>query len=515
MHKADVFFTLVISFLIGTFVASFALEKALTLYIYIAGIIVIAVAGYHRTFSNIRWRQIGLVLGVALLVFGFGVSRYQSFAFNHGILDTFAQRQAGGKGIPVILSGYVDEEPTVSVSGNQQIILRALSLASGDRELATDERTLLIVSPGPQYLVGQKLIANGSLEIPKNFADFDYVQYLKNKDIRTISFSPRLADNPDLEVGFKHRLKIGFYSSLFKIKRGFQEAISRAVPAPHAAYINGILLGSRQDIPEDLKDAFSKTGTTHVLAISGYNITVIANALLWVLVFFMRRRTAFWTSVGIIIAFTILTGAQASVVRAAIMGLLVLFASSYGRLYDPRNAISSAAGVMVLLQPSVLRYDIGFQLSFLAVLGLTYLYPILEEKTAGWRFRQPAKGLKEIFLMTVSAQIAVAPLILYYFQQLSLVSLLANILILPFMPAVMLFGFLAGIGGLLAQPLGVILGLSAWTISAYQLGVVSRLATLPFASVSFAISWITLAMLYALLIYGFRRWNCTVEAEPR
>ncbi|OGN16361.1 MAG: hypothetical protein A3C81_02775 [Candidatus Yanofskybacteria bacterium RIFCSPHIGHO2_02_FULL_46_19] len=279
----------------------------------------------------------------------------------------------------------------------------------------------------------------------------------------------------------------------------FQESVNQSIPEPNASYINGILLGARQSIPKDLKEVFNRTSTTHILAISGYNITVIADAVLAGLVFCMRRRYAFWVSVVVIILFTLLTGASASVVRAAIMGLLFLFASGYGRLYDAKNSIVLAGAVMIYFNPRVLVFNIGFQLSFLAVLGLLYIYPVLKHLTIKW---PDIFELKELALMTVSAQIAVAPLLAHYFRQFSLVSLPANILVLPFVPAVMLLGFLSGLGGLIFLPLGQLIGYVAWALSLYQIKVIQFLAALPLASLSFSFDWLLVALACALLIFA-------------
>jgi len=225
----------------------------------------------------------------------------------------------------------------------------------------------------------------------------------------------------------------------------------------------------------EIKEAFNKTGTTHILAISGYNIMIISWAVLSLLVYFFKRRTAFWLSVAIIILFTILTGASSSVVRASIMGLLLLFANGYGRLYDPKNSIILAGVAMIWSNPFALVFDIGFQLSFVAVIGLMYLYPRIDSKLK----KLPKLGnLKEMFLMTLSAQIAVAPLLIYYFKNFSLVSLLANILILPFLPAAMFIGFISGLAGVIFLPVGQVVGFIAWAITTYQIKIIEFLASI-------------------------------------
>ena len=286
-------------------------------------------------------------------------------------------------------------------------------------------------------------------------------------------FYPDIVEYSDLELGWGEKLKMDVYGVIFSIKNNFESAVARSIPEPNASFINGILLGSRQNIPDDLKEAFNETGTTHILAISGYNIMIISWAVLTGLVIFFRRKTAFWLSVITICAFVVLTGASASVVRAAVMGLLLLFAQGYGRLYSPKNSIVFTGAAMVYFNPFVLKFDIGFQLSFAAILGLMYLYPYLNSKLN----KVPKLGtLKEITLMTLSAQIAVAPFLIYYFNNFSLVSLPVNVLILPFIPAAMFVGFISGLAGMAFLPLGQAVGWFAWAITTYQIETVKLFA---------------------------------------
>src|SRR3989344_107249 len=288
-----------------------------------------------------------------------------------------------------------------------------------------------------------------------------------------MSFPDIEKNNSRLNISFSERIKLFAWSKIFSVKEKFEKSVGLSIPEPNASFINGILLGSRQNIPDDLKEAFNKTGTTHILAISGYNIMIISWAVLGGLIYFFRRRVAFWISVGIIIVFVILTGASASVVRAAIMGLLLSFASGYGRLYDQKNSIILAGAIMIWFNPFVLVFDIGFQLSFAAVLGLIYLYPWLDYKA---HKLSELGGMKELVLMTLSAQVAVAPLLIYYFGGFSPISLPANILILPFVPVAMLLGFIAGLVGMISVSLGQLVCYLAWAVTTYQIGIVRYLS---------------------------------------
>ncbi len=448
-HKSQIFFYLLSAFIAGVFINSFELlDTAGLLVSVIIGVAIIAISFKSRS---------GLLAGFLILAFAAGGTRFNIF---NNADDNKLGNLAGRE---IALAGYVDSEP--EVDGNRERF--AFRTESGERILVT-------TNSFPMRKFGDQLEVAGELHLPRNFTDFDYAAYLKKDGIRVTMFYPAI-ENGELSPGFPENAKIKLYQGIFSLKNKFQDSINKSISEPNAAFVNGILLGTRQNISDDLKDAFSKTGTTHVLAISGYNIMIISEAVLLGLIFFFRRRTAFWISVLVIILFVVLTGASASVVRAAIMGLLLSFARGYGRLYDQRNSIILAGGVMIYHNPFVLVFDVGFQLSFAAVLGLVYLYPRIESRL----YKIPELGgIKEISLMTLSVQLAILPLALYYFGGFSPFSFPANILILPFIPAAMFLGFLSGLAGMIFLPIGQILGYGAWAITTYQIWAVDYLSLL-------------------------------------
>jgi len=469
MHKSQILFYLLLAFIGGVFVASFLLvSQTLILVFLIFAIGLIAISGYQKTYS-----KRGLFAGVLFLVFIFGIVRFNSFNFSNSILNQFADIEVGGKGMAVQLRGYIDEEQDVS-GDKSQIIFRVRELIVPDKTLMIDERTLIYTNAFPRYKFGDEISVIGAIKTPQNFAeDFDYVAYLKRQNIRTIMSFPKISTGENLQLGFFEKTKIDLYKKIFGLKDRFELAINKSISEPNASFVNGIILGSRQNIPDEIKEAFNKTGTTHILAISGYNIMIISWAVLAGLVYFFRRRTAFWISIVVIILFTILTGASASVVRASLMGLLLLFANGYGRLYDPKNSIILAGAIMIFINPFALVFDVGFQLSFLAVMGLLFLYPYLSRKT---NKIPELGGIKDLFLMTISAQVFVLPLLIYYFRQFSVWFLPANILILPLVPFAMFLGFISGIGGMIFLPIGQIIGWFAWAVTTYQVWVITILA---------------------------------------
>jgi competence protein ComEC len=447
LHKSQTFFYLLLAFIVGVFTASFGIISMIgILVVTVCGLFVIAIS-----YQNKR----GILAGFFILAFALGGFRFIHADSMRGNLEEQAGRE-------VTLTGFIDSEQEVSGTKASFVFK------------TRNDRIMVTANAYPIRKFGDRLELNGKLELPQNFTDFDYVTYLKKEGIRTTMSFPKIKSS-DIKLGIIDKIKIFVYSNIFAIKNTFQNSINLSMPEPNASFVNGILLGTRQNIPNELKDAFSRTGTTHILAISGYNIMILSEAVLLGLVWFFRRRVAFWISVVIIILFVVLTGASASVVRAAVMGLILSFANGYGRLYDQKNSIILAGAAMVWFNPFVLVFDVGFQLSFAAVLGLIYIFPYLNSRL---QKIPDLGGIKEISLMTISAQLAVLPLILYYFGNFSVVSLPANILILPFIPFAMFSGFVAGLGGLVSYSMGRILGYVPWAITSYQIETIRYLSSL-------------------------------------
>jgi len=371
---------------------------------------------------------------------------------------------------------------------------------------------LVVVKKYPQYQYGDRLEITGKLKTPSTSEDFDYKSYLAKDDIFSIIYWPEIKI---LASGQGNWLMV----KLLFIKNKFANSINQILAEPQAAFLAGLLLGEKRGLPQDVMDAFSRTGTTHIIALSGFNITIIALALMGLFNFFMvHRRWSFWLSVAAITLFVLMTGAASSVVRAAVMGILMLLARQVGRLYSIRNALIFAGAIMVYLNPRVLVWDLGFQLSFAATLGLVYIEPILE-RWFSWGekddmmqakknfFKKTARSAKIILATTLAAQIAVLPLLIINFGQLSLIAPLANILVLPFIPLTMLLGFLSALGGLVWIYIGKILGWVTWLFLTYEIKIIELLANLSLAAISFKWTWLGEGIYYAILIFLVWRFN--------
>lgn len=280
----------------------------------------------------------------------------------------------------------------------------------------------------------------------------------------------------------------------------FTLAIARVVPEPAASLATGLVVGTGGNFPRELKDAFINTGTIHIVAVSGFNVTIVLRIFSeWLRP--LGRWPAFIVGTLAIIAFLIIVGGQASVVRAGVMGWLFLLARFVFRPFHIRNALFIAGFFMVLFEPKILKDDIGFQLSFLAMMGLIYISPLLKmlfEKIVV--FRYIPNFITAALVETLAAQIAVSFLIMAYFGRLSIIAPITNILIVPIIIFPMLFTLFIGLLSLLNIGLTAYLAIPLTLSLRYILKVID-IFNIPSASVELKNpSWITVVGLYCLLI---------------
>src|SRR3989344_2447702 len=289
---------------------------------------------------------------------------------------------------------------------------------------------------------------------------------------------------------------------LFTIEHAFLDRLAGVLPEPENSLAGGLVVGAKQSLGEDLLTSFRNVGLIHVIVLSGYNLTLIADFVKDFLGVVLPIAAVTWVSALAIIAFAILAGAGATVVRATIMALLVLVARQTGRLYEVTRALIIAGLIMIIHNPKVLVFDIGFQLSFLATLGLLYLEPIVVKKLTWLPEKILFIRFRAIAAATIAAQLAVLPWILYKFGNLSLFALPANILVSPIVPYAMLLVFLTGLAGFILYPLSLLLSFPAYALLAYQLLVTKIFSSLPLASINIkSFPLIIVLCLYAILIY--------------
>jgi competence protein ComEC len=313
-----------------------------------------------------------------------------------------------------------------------------LRMQSCESEYCPREKILWQAPIATEVVFGSRANFICALKLPENFdAEFDYRMFLAKDNIGYMCREAKSAKILPEDIW----AYLGKW--LFLPKRVLVVALEKSLPQPEAGLAEGLLVGGDNHLPENLKQAFIKAGLSHIVAISGYNITLIAQGfVIFGIAIGLWRRQALWFSALGVIWFIVLVGAQASSIRAGIMGLSAFAAFFVGRLSSSINMLLCAAALMLFFQPLLLRYDVGFQLSFLAALAIIVVSPFIERLTRKKFF---AGIFAETALMTFAVELFVTPLIIYQFHIFSPFALLANILILPILPYAMALAFIAGI----------------------------------------------------------------------
>jgi len=354
----------------------------------------------------------------------------------------------------------------------------AVDVGGGDREV--EGRVLIRLDGEATYQYGEVVRLRGQLSTPPEGGDFSYRDYLARQGIHAYMSRVKVTRLPLPRLG-KPLLR-----PIYDLKDKALARVYEIFPDPEASLLGGILLGVDTGMSAEVQQAFRDTGTAHIIAISGFNITILAGLLIRISRRLFKGRLNFLPAVVGIAVYTLLVGAEPSVVRAAVMGGLGILAHELGRRQFALNSLAFTAVVMCLGNP-FMPWDVSFQLSSMATLGLIlYAQPF-----EAWvtrlisRFTLPARAEKiagvvsTYVLFTLAAQLTTLPIQAWHFGRIPLISLPANVLILPVQPAVMVLGGLALLGGLIYLPLGRLLGWIAWPFSAYTIRVVEILNKLP------------------------------------
>lgn len=326
-------------------------------------------------------------------------------------------------------------------------------------------------NPWPVYQQGEDVVIAGKLRQRASSGSFAHYLQLWNIDA-TIDYA-------SIRPG-ERTSKTPMLYWLGTLRTHVESRIALLYSEPSAALLTGLITGSRRDLPARVTQAFERTSLTHIVAISGFNITIILSGVAHAL-FFLPLRWRFLPSIVCVCLFTLFVGASASVVRAAIMGIIGLFALQTGRVADMRRSILWTCLVMTLWNPMQLWYDAGFHLSFLAVIGLTEITPVLKPLLR----RLPATlGIRETVCATLAAQCTAMPLVIYQFHTLSLISPLANVLIVPLVPWAMAAGAVSIAISWLHPLAGLLTSLPAALLLRLMVYGADALASLPYAALT-------------------------------
>lgn len=447
--------------------------------------------GFFCIFNFLKSKSRHLTFGYFLAcMFFIGTLRAQHAALHDHLLDT----KIGNK---VSLSGVICDEPQTKATA-QTFCFQPDT--GGDK-------IRLSTYPYPRYTFGEHLTVTGKLSVPKNFVaydggpEFDYVSYLEKDGIRYTMFEPHIRSE-GIETYSLQRF-------LFGIKHAFTSKAEELLPEPESSLLGGILLGDKQGLSKETTVYFKNAGLIHILVLSGYNVTIVAESFMKL---FSWLPPLFGQSLGVasIILFALMTGASSTTVRASIMALIAIGGRARARRYNVTRALICAGVSMVFINPAILVFDISFQLSFMSTLALLYVSPLVSDRIG---FITEKYKLREMIATTLSTLIFTAPFIVYSMGQLSLISLISNILVGPVIPLAMFLGFMALVVGFMSSMAALPLAWITTVILSYVLHVTIFLGGLPFAFIHIQTGVATLVCMYSIyvivLIILWRRRNAS------
>ncbi|MBC7263784.1 MAG: DNA internalization-related competence protein ComEC/Rec2 [Chloroflexi bacterium] len=419
--------------------------------------------------------QLSSLCALTLLL---GALRYSTAVPHFGPGDLATYNDVGRVSLRGVVCAYPDLRDRYT-----NLRVSASRLKINDMWLDVRGHALVRASRFLAVRYGDEVEVFGTLETPPVFADFSYQDYLAHQGIHSLVQYAQVS-----VIG--HDKGNPLVAAIYRLRDRARETIALMLPEPEASLLSGILLGLDKGIPKSVADAFRATGTSHIIAISGFNLTIIAGFLALATRNTIGQRYVPHISVMGIALYTFLVGADPPVLRAAIMAILVAIAAYTGRWTEALTSLAVAAFLMTLWNPYNL-WDVGFQLSFAATIGILIFHSPLQSAMLRVLDRFPIKGwlkalgrfFDEAIVVTFAAQITTWPIIVHNFHNFSVVSPLTNALILPVQSILMIWGGAATPLGMIFLPAGQILAWVAWLFLTYTTHIVGWFARVPGAAI--------------------------------
>jgi competence protein ComEC len=397
---------------------------------------------------------------------------------------------------------------------NEYQVFQVHSLSESDGTYDIQIRSTLY----PKYHIGDTLLLSGKVTVPdsimphsmtKNNNGFDYPMYLQTHKIGSQMFYPSI-----LVIDFDAHSTTAM---LGRLKEFLVTKIDTYVTSPASSLASGMLFGVTS-MSDDLLQAFRTAGLSHIIVLSGFNIVIVITSILFVLQFLPLFLRIAFASLSVIV-FVVMVGGSTSVVRATLMAFIALLATALGRAYVARQALILSLFLIIMYEPYSLKYDTSLHLSFLATMGLVYMsdsFSFVVSKYFGW---VSSASLRELLTTTFSAYVATLPYCMYAFGSVSVYALLANIIVVPFVPVAMLLSFLVVVASSFSETLSLLLGFIDTTLLDVLIGVVRVIESLPFATFVISISLSVLFLLYVLvgifLRYIFVSFKNETQITPK
>ncbi len=522
---------MILSFFFG-FIGGIALGSfvPIGLGVFLAMVVLTVIFYFYKFFVGEEHRWVLSLAVIAMIGIICGVGRvYVSDLYAKSQLDKYAEQKISVEGIIVEEPDVRENNTKLTVKVNKVEEAKPSANADGRPRAIEDQRAsptqtesgfrekiLVTVPIYPQYKYGDKVKMTVTLVMPDKIESedgrsFDYGGYLR---VRGIWYTSKYTTISLISSGHGGLIK----NYLFKAKNLFTQSIDKVLPQPQSSLLAGLLLGTKQSLGKEILGEFQKTGVSHIVVLSGYNIAIVAGSIMAVFKFFLKtdasasvqttflkgmfspKNISFGFGAVSIILFTMASGGGASAWRAAIMVLIALFAKRMNRDYKVSRVFGFTVVLMLAPNPLLLAFDPSFQLAVMATFGLIFVSPQL----APYFTRVPEKfGLREVVTSTVATQLIVLPFLIYNTGIFSLVSLPINVLILGTIPLTMFLGFTTGVIGLLSLYLSYVPALFTYVLLWYQLTIVHIGASIPFGSIQLpSFSPLILFLTYALIFTG-------------
>jgi len=406
--------------------------------------------------------------------------------------------------------GVVSAEPDVRETN--ALITVSIQTVNGEAASGT---ILVHADLFPKISYGDRLRISGSLAFPQAFETdtgrtFNYPKYLLAQGItHKLSFAKITV--------LAHGEGNPIIAALLSVKHFFERGISAALPEPESALAGGLLLGDKQSLGDSITEAFRRAGVVHVIVLSGYNVSLIIGAVLFIALYFLPTRAALLLAALSVVGFAVMTGASETTVRAGAMALIALLAKGLNRNADGFRLLVITAAGMAVWNPYLVLFDLSYQLSVLSTFGLVLFADSVQKKML---FVPEKAGLREIVGTTIATQLTVLPLLIFAVGQVSVVSLFTNVLVLPAVPAAMLVSFIAAILAVFSSALALPFSGIAYLLLHYIISVSVWFGNLSFAAVPVSSEWLwpaltTLLSLYAILFGVYFYKTKTLRATQR
>ncbi len=411
---------------------------------------------------------------------------------------------------PLNIVCEIADEPKIK-DGKTSVIVHVRSIAAQKESLLTTGDALLTIVPNLRehelpvelhygWTIGFTCTLDAPMSV-RNPGEFSYRDYLALNDVFA---TMRVAGYSNIEILQRQTPNWFFDYLIFPAKHFVIRVVRSVISGDEANFLLGLLLGDRSDLSSDIKNAFINTGTIHVLAVSGTHVVLVV-AGFYMLLGLLRLPEAAKNIVTIagIFFYMELTGATPSVVRASLMAIVVLLAKLFQYRTNVYNALGVSA-VLLLLDDPRQAFDVGFQLSFAAVFSMVYFYPklaaLIKKIPEKWEEIKGMDAALKLFALSLAAQIGTLPFTAYYFGRVSVVSLLANLVVVPLVGAIVTIGFVSVLVGIVSAWLSTFFSEANNVLLWFTLKFVAVASAVPHATISTAVFGLKETFFYSAFV---------------